>query len=337
MKDFLLKHKNKKITLLQLERAVPNIDYEDFAKLILALEKEKILQRVHKGGMNTKNPILAHRYTINRLKILQEIRETIFLAKKNFHASINLNTYLMKTIERWQIDLPYLKKLNTYIKTYGFPKKRVLAHERSYEIFQDAKYITEGGGKILLENTQLWKDLLIWPINNPVSFGLNMSVLDNKTHLHLIVENKEAYYSLLPVLQNSQFTTLLYGEGKSIISTIDILPQQLPLNNSKHIFFYFGDLDYPGIETWYTLSQKVEIYPAVPLYEAFSHHHMMIGKTYQRKNREAMDAFLPYFSKTDQAAIIELFKNGGYYPPEILKTEDLQNIMHNKDWTLEIK
>lgn len=336
MKDFLLKHKNKKITLLQLERAVPKIDYEDFAALILKLEKENVLHRVHKGGMNSKNPVLAYRYIINRVKILQEIKDIILLAKKNFHPSIELDTYLTKSIERWQIDLPYLKKLNTYLKTYDFPKKRALSHERSYEMFQDAKYITEGGGKVLLENTHLWNKLLIWPINNPISFGVNVKALDKKQHLHLIVENKEAYYSLLPVLQGSQFTMLLYGEGKSIISTIDILPQQLPLPDGEHRFFYFGDLDYPGIEIWYILSKKLEIYPAVPLYEAFSHHHMKIGKTYQRKNREAMAAFLPYFPEADQEAITELFKNGGYYPPEILKTEDLQQIMHNENWTLKI-
>ncbi|MBQ0139764.1 MAG: hypothetical protein KBT36_10735 [Kurthia sp.] len=332
MKDFLLKHKNKKINLLQLERAVPSIEYEPFAELILSLEKQKVLQRIHKSGMNSKNPTLAYRYIINKDKILQDIKAVILLAKKNFHPSIELDIYLNKSIEKWQIDLSYLKKLNTYIKTYGFPTKRALAHERSYEIFQDANYITEGGGRTLLENTKVWNKLLIWPVNNPVSFGVNMQALSNDTHLHLIVENKDTYYSLLPVLQNSQFTTLLYGEGKSIISTIDIFPQQLPLPNATHKFFYFGDLDYMGIEIWYLLRQKIEIQPAVPLYDAFSHHHMTIGKTYQRKNEVAMSEFLTYFSPQQQSSITELFKNGGYYPPGILKTEDLQNIMNKGKW-----
>lgn len=335
MKDFLLKHKNKKINLVQLERAVPSLEYEQFAELILSLEKQKILQRIHKSGMNGKNPTLAYRYIINRVKILQDIRGVILAAKKNFHPSIELDIYLNKTIERWQMDLPYLKKLNTYIKTYGFPKKRALANERSYEIFQNANYITEGGGKALLENTHIWNKLLIWPVNNPVSFSVNMHALSNETHIHLIVENKDIYYRLLPALQNSQFTTLLYGEGKSIISTIDIFPQQLPLPNKTHLFFYFGDLDYTGIEIWYLLSKKIKIQPAVPMYEAFSHHHMTIGKTYQRKNEVAARAFLTYFSESQQLAITELFKNGGYYPPGILKTEDLQSIMNNEQWGLQ--
>lgn len=334
MKDYLLKHKNKKISLSQLERALSKVEYQKFAELILKLERQQILYRVHKSGENQRTPRLANSYTINKPQLLYNLRATIARAQKKLELSMDLDIYLNKSIERWKVDLPYLEQLNTYIARHGFPKHRALVNQRSYEIFKNEKFISEEGGKALLEGVKVWDDLRIWPVVNPVSFALNPHTKAQAEHIHLIVESKEVYYSLIPLLENSQFTSILYGDGKSILSTIDIFPQQLPLPNAKHMFYYFGNLDYSGIEIWYLLSQKISIRPATEFYEACLKQSMSLGKTYQRKNKVAMDAFLKYFSGENQQAIKRIFEYGGYFPQEKLKINELERIWHEVDWEM---
>lgn len=333
LKDYLSQYKLSKISILQLAQQCPSLQYEEFAQMIIAFEQQQLLLPIKSSGMNGKQPSLANSYKINKAFVRLDVRDQIKELKKTFYPVIWIEYYLTKTSHQLQQDLPALHLLNNYLQKYGLPKTKVLAQERSFEIFNDEKYITEQGGKQLLERVKVLDLLEIWPIADPVSFAINPVALCNERHKLLIVENKATFYSLLPALKESGFTALLYGQGNAINGTIDVLQDQLPLDYDQAQFYYFGDVDAEGISIWYSLQQKINISPALPFYRACLQHIAAKGKGYQRKNEKAIETFVRCFDVHEQQQIIKLLKNGYYYPQEVLKANELQLIWRNALWT----
>ncbi|WP_428911564.1 Wadjet anti-phage system protein JetD domain-containing protein [Niallia sp. Krafla_26] len=324
--------KKKTIHLSELEQHITeNVDYVTFAQVILKLEESTILTRVKTHGENHKNPSLAITYRIQKNLLKENLHEKLKSARLQFHPSINLEAYFQLSEEQWEKDLPYIHKVDHYIRKNGFPTSRVPAPERSFEIVENEKWITEGGQEVL-ERIKMWEPLRIMPVSDPLMFAVNPHQLKTKTHLHLIVENKTTYQGLLPALQDSSFTSLIYGSGKKVIKSIEHFAFQLPLPKAKHIFYYFGDLDYEGILIWHLLSKKIPVKPALTFYQACLTKPYAFGKQNQRAREEALKAFFPFFTKEEQEKMEEMFQNGGYYPQEIVKTDELQHIWRNTSW-----
>lgn len=333
MIKFLKSRKNTKILLSELERqASGEVDYPTFAHVIIDLEEKGVLTRVKSHGENGKNPSLSFSYRINKNVLKQQLHDKLKLARLQLHRSINLEAYFLLPEEQWEKDEPFIQKVNQYLLRNGYPTEDVPAPERSFELVEDEKWITEGGGHEILERIQIWDMLKIMPVSDPLMFAINPSNIQKEPHLHLIVENKTTYQGLLPALQNSPFTTLIYGSGKKIVKSIEHFNYQLPLSSNRHQFYYFGDLDHEGILIWYLLSKKIVVSPALPFYEACLKKPYAYGKEYQRPNEEALTAFFPYFKKDDQEHLIHMLQNGGYYPQEIIKTVELQQIWGNPSW-----
>lgn len=330
---FLIDFKPSKISTLQLADQCPQLQYDEFASIIFQLNQRNILQPIKASGVNGKSPLLANTYKINKSLLQQDVREKVKQLKKVFHKDIWIEYYLTKSMDELQQDLPALILLNNYLQENNFPCNKALAQERSFEIFHNEKYITQEGGKHLLEKVKVWNQLEIWPIADPISFAIHPELLSRDKHNLLIVENKATFYSLLPILKESIFTALIYGQGNAINGTITVLKDQLPIDYSKVSYYYFGDLDAQGITIWYFLNQKIDAKPAIPFYKACLNRSAAVGKEYQRINKTALDAFLNYFNEYDQLKILETIQEGLYYPQEILKTNELQEIWRNSDWT----
>lgn len=336
LKQFLSSYKRSKISLLQLVEQCPTLQYEQFAQILMQLERENILTSVKASGMNGKQPPLANTYKINKTMVLKGVREQVIQLKKSFHAAIWIEYYLTKTIQELEQDLPALQQLNTYLQNNPLPERKALAQERSFEIFNNEKFITEQGGKQLLEKVKVWELLEIWPIADPVSYAINPFKLNDEHHKFLIVENKATFYSLLPALKESVFSALLYGQGNAINGTIQVLKEQLPLNYENVQFYYFGDLDAEGISIWYLLQQKIHAQLALPFYRACLQKKAAKGKEYQRKNAAAIEAFVHHFDEETKGYIGQLLQEGFYFPQEILKADELQRIWRDAVWTKKI-
>lgn len=331
--SFLKSRKNRTIELRELEQlASGELDYGTFAKAILNLEKKNVLTRVKAHGENNKYPSLALTYRVNQNNLKQQLYEKLKAARLQLHPSINIEVYFHLPEVEWEKDEPFIHKVNQYITRNGYPTEKVPAPERSFELVKDEKWITEGGGQVLLERIQVWEQFMIMPVSDPLMFALNINNINSKEHLHLIVENKTTYQGLLPALQESLFSSLIYGCGKKIVKSIEQFEYQLPLQMKKHQFFYFGDLDYEGIFIWHLLSQKIPVLPALPFYEACFNKPYAIGKQNQRPNQEALTAFLACLKKENQEKLLDMFNHGGYYPQEIIKTNELQQIWRNTSW-----
>ena len=330
---FLKSRKNRTVLLSELEDQVSgDVDYSRFAQEILNLEEKKVLARVKANGENHKNPSLAITYRINKSLLQVKLTENLKRARLYLHPMIDLETYFRLPEEHWEKDRPFLEKVDQYIRRNGFPEEQVPAPERSFELVEDEKWITEGGGQEILERIGVWNLLKMMPVSDPLMFALNPLCIQNEVHRHLIVENKTTYQGLLPALQDTSFTTLIYGSGKKIVKSIEQFDLQLPLQAKKHLFYYFGDLDYEGILIWYSLSKKIPVLLALPFYEACLRKPYAFGKLNQRPNEEALQAFVAYLNEVNQEKLKEMFQNGGYYPQEIIKTNELQHIWRKTSW-----
>lgn len=331
LKEKLLLFKRKTISLKELQKLAPkNETYEQFASKILTLEKENILQMVKSQGRLSRTPSLAFRYRIRKKPLNEAYYDELQTYRRKFHNAISLDAYFKLDQKTWEADLPYIKKINDYIKNNGFPKKHVPAPERSFEIVGDEKWI-EQRGENLLYRINLWDKLNVMPVADPLMFALNPKRLNEPVANHLIVENKTTYQALLPVVKNSSFTTLIYGSGNKIVKSIENLHNQIPLQ-VKYCIYYFGDIDREGINIWHRLNQKEKVIPALPFYQACLKKLPAEGKTNQRKNETAIRCFITQFPEADAELIKQLLEKGAYYPQEVLKTAELQHILLTADW-----
>jgi hypothetical protein len=333
IKKILSIHPNKTITLPQMQKFMtPYFNtYEEFSKAVLQLEAEEVLTMVKSKGRTSRTPSLALQYRIDKSLLSAHHHKELQYFRNILHTSISLDDYYRKDPSIWQFDLPFIQKIDDYIKTHGFPLEPVPAPERSFELVGDEKWLTEKDGKELLERVGLFERMMIIPVSEPLMFAIHPNKINCDVQLHLIVENKTTYQGLLPALCETEFSTLIYGCGKSVIKCIEQFSLQYPVEADHH-FFYFGDLDREGILIWHLLNKRREVALALPFYRACLNKPQVKGKGYQREQVDAQELFLTYFSRDEQTAICDLLGEGMYYPQETLKTRELQTIWRDSDW-----
>ena len=333
MKRQLANFPRKTIRLNELEGIMKYYvhTYEDFAEAVLELEKAGILGMVNSKGRTSRVPSLAFLYRINKSYLTESYHQQLQQYRLYLHPYINLDYYYNKDPSIWNRDQDYIKKLNHYISTNSLPTEPVPAPERSFELVGDEKWITEKGGKELLERIGLFENLKIIPVSEPLMFAINPSQVMAPTQYHLIVENKTTYQGLLSTLPETIFSTLIYGAGKAVIKSMEQFHLQYPVVANHH-FYYFGDVDKEGISIWYSLFNKYSIRLALPFYTACLQKEVVRGKEYQKENIEAQNKFLSHFN-SEQQQQIHLLNDGFYYPQEILKSRELQEIWRETDWT----
>ncbi|AXI00770.1 hypothetical protein DV702_14290 [Sporosarcina sp. PTS2304] len=332
IRTFLLNLKKKTVTLHELEQFCSSLNYATFSELILSLESDNVLTPIKSHGTNNKQPALGLGYRIHLQSLQQQFHKELVAARIQLHPFIRIETYFNLPFERWHGDYPYLKAIHAYLNRQSLPTTYAAAPERSFELVSNEKWITELGGKEVLERIELWGKLLIIPVADPLMFAINPNKVQATTQMHLIIENKTTYQALLPVLQDTDFSTLIYGVGNKIVKSIENFHHQYPVLNSEHSFYYFGDIDYAGLTIWYNLSKKVKIQPALPFYEEALSKPSPSGKQNQTRNNEAVGAFSSYFPKELQQQIEQSLADGMYYPQEILQTNELQTIWREANW-----
>ncbi|WP_343839001.1 Wadjet anti-phage system protein JetD domain-containing protein [Salinibacillus aidingensis] len=334
MKLKLARFGRKTIRLAELEDLMKQQfhTYEDFANSVLQMEDEGILDMVKSKGRTSRVPALAFQYRINKNYLAKDHHKQLQQYRMQLHPLINIDYFYNQDPAVWEKDLGYILKLDDYLKSADLPIEPVPAPEQSFELVGDEKWITEKGGKELLERVGLWERLNIIPVSEPLMFAINVNRVKDSNQYHLIVENKTTYQGLLPALSETVFATLIYGAGKAVIKSMEQFPLQYPVESNHH-FYYFGDLDKDGISIWYSLYNKQPIRLALPFYRASLEKESAMGKEYQRVNQEAKETFLSFFNAEEQQQIHALLENGYYHPQETLKTRELQRVWRESNWT----
>lgn len=335
MREFLLTQlkqymkKRKRINLLDLQKWFSgDVSYETFATLINALENEGVLIPVISQKTNGKRIPLYNVYTISVEKLKGSLAEEIHQLQYEIDAAIRLDKYLKLDEAVWRHDLEVIRKINAYITAKGLPKEERTMPERSYELVGDEKWIERGEGRRILERLGLWDKMKITTQADPAMLSINRQQLialamQSGPYKHLIVENRSIYHKLQALLKTTHFTSLIYGCGWKITSSLQYVPSQLGLEDAKHIYYYFGDLDYEGIAILDYIQETV--IPATPFYEALLQTEPTKGKENQRRRKDKALWFAEFFHKEKQEKIVGLLTEGFYYPQEVLSDTDCKS------------
>ncbi|MDF2548260.1 MAG: hypothetical protein K0R93_3158 [Anaerosolibacter sp.] len=330
MMNYLKSHKKIMVSLSELENLFSGeTDYKEIVDQIELLVSKGILQPIHSHGTNLKQTPLFNTYKIIKKNLMGQLNDEIQQYSLLLHPKIQLNEYFSLSEAVWKRDLPYIQKIDQYLKEKGLPENEAFAPERSVQLVSDEKWIDEKGGKTLLERIGIWDLCKINSVPEPLMLAINPSQFLHQEHRHLIVENKTTYYLLAEILQETSFTSLIYGAGWKIVSNIQLAAKQLGLESKSHKFYYFGDIDMEGISIWYNLRERFSMEPALPFYKSLLQKASSIGKETQYRNEEAFASFLQYFSQDEQHNLTTLFHEKRYYPQELLNKAELQNIWRN--------
>lgn len=321
---YLAKTKKKIVSLLDIQQSVPgHMQYQEFAQYILDFEAKGVLNPVKARGLNGREPLLYHSYRLDRAKLCADFIPRIQALQFAVSKEIKLGAYLKLSQDEWDRDYPYIQQLDAYIREKGLPKVEATLAERSYEILGNEKWLGEEGGKIVLERLELLEALKIISQPDPLMLAVNPNAFTPETK-HLIVENKSTFYRFLKELPRTAFTSLIYGCGWKITAGIDGIYTQLGISKELSALYYFGDLDYEGLAIYHALGDKVRL--AVPFYSALLKKKCSYGKENQRKDQEALTAFLGGFSEEEKDVIKQVLKKGAYYPQEALEKEEIYEI-----------
>ncbi|WP_352417771.1 Wadjet anti-phage system protein JetD domain-containing protein [Proteiniborus sp.] len=329
--DFLKNYKKKIIPLIEIEKTLPgNIEYIDFANTINEFVNMKILFPIKSHGTNNKKIPLANTYRINKSYFREELINQIASYQLILNSNINLQAYFSLDKKTWEKDLPYIKKVNLYLKKQGLPIEEVTAPERSYQITGNEKWIDENGGREILGRIGLLEKLKISPVPDPLMIAINKNrICNSKEYIHLIVENKATFYALIDDIENTRFSSLVYGAGWKVLGGIAVFEKQLGLTDKDNKIYYFGDLDFEGISIWHGLNCRRPIILGIEFYEYLLKKPCSYGKESQIFNKDAIDSFLLKFNNSNKEKIMNTLKKGGYYPQEGLNKEELQTIWRN--------
>ena len=329
--NFLKNYKKKMVPLIEIEKVLPgNIEYIDFANTIIEFVNMNVLSPVKSHGTNNKKIPLANTYRINNSYFREELINEIASYQLKLNSNINLQAYFLLSEKTWKQDLPYIKKIDFYLKKEGIPKEEVTAPERSYQITGNEKWIDENGGREILERIGLLEQLKISSVPDPLMFAINKNrICNSKEHIHLIVENKATFYALIDDIENTRFTSLVYGAGWKILGGISVFEKQIGLTDEDNKIYYFGDLDFEGISIWHGLNERRPVILGVEFYEYLLKKPCSYGKENQAPNKKAIDSFLLNFNNSSKEKIMNTLNKGGYYPQEGLDKEELQGIWRN--------
>lgn len=320
----LRSRRNKTVSLGELEKMVPgDTDYENFAALVLGLVDRGVLQPVKAHGLSQKNRRLANSYRIAKPGLSRSAVSAIDSYQFSLHPGLELAGYYSLDLSEWKKDLPYIERVNDFLRRSGLPGGEATAPEWSYRLVGDEKWIESGSGRLVLQRLGLWGQLRIVSRPDPLMLALNPRAWREALNLNLVIENKSPFHALMDVLPHSPWLSLIYGSGWKITADLPLLEKQLGREPEPLAVYYFGDLDYEGISIWHALNSGRRVEPALHFYRALLDKPPARGKESQRCNRTALEHFTGFFSPGERQRIIDVLDDGAYYPQEGLSREEL--------------
>lgn len=316
--------RNKVISLGELEKMVPGeTRYEDFAVLVLELVDAGVLQPVKAHGLNQKNVQLANSYRIVKSGISRSVVSEIDKYQFSLHPRLGLDGYYSLDSSEWQQDLPYIERVNNFLRQSGLPGGEATAPEWSYRLVGEEKWIEYGRGRLVLQRLGLWEQLKIVSQPDPLMLALNPRAWQKPLNINLVIENKSPFHALMDVLHHSPWLSIIYGAGWKITADLPLLEKQLGREHDQLKVYYFGDMDYEGISIWHALNSEREVEPALHFYQALLDKPPARGKEGQRCNLMALEHFTGFFSPGEKQQIVDILACGAYYPQEVLSREEL--------------
>ncbi len=324
--EILKNYKKKKIDTGELQKYFK--DYILFTDSIKEAVEKSLLAPVKKSDFNGRNPPLYNSYWILEKKLDNE--EELIKEINTFPPEMDNNFYL-KNLSVYKEDREIIRKLRDFFSNSESRKTLKIPfsiNERSFQIFNDEKFISEKD-KNILSRLKLDKEKLNY-YNTPEPFFYYMPAgfID---HI-LIVENKDTFFTIKRSFQdrgdnlidNISFKMLIYGEGRKIEGSAGFLNEITGFNTGKTEIYYSGDLDFEGINILTGLMNKFpewNIKPFAYLYNKMIDLCKDPPDIRTSQTRCDIDQFLSFFDTLKADKIRNILDKNKYIPQEVLSYE----------------
>ena len=310
-------------------------DYKKQYAYIKKLESEHKIEEIRSSGTNGRQPYLCQRYKlIDNKKDLSSFLDEI---KYNIHPDIHIE-YYAKHLEKYVEERTYVKKLSDFLNNSSHLLDICIScNERSFQIWQEEKFLKESKGKTILKHCNIPLDKLnYYDTSEPISYYSKTTSVPQNI---LIIENKDTFYSMRKHLLlgetnifDLQIGTLIYGAGKRIwnsFSSLNIVSEPYMIDKNNQ-FLYFGDLDYEGIyiyEKLVSLCTDIKVKPFVAAYCKMLQKgiNLDLPTPSEKQNKNISNDFLSYFESQYADMIMNIFNNNHYIPQEILNINDFKS------------
>ncbi|GMQ58971.1 DUF2220 family protein [Vallitalea sediminicola] len=318
LEEYLGNYKKTYVLLDEIMKIYDNsISYSELARIIKSIEKNGGIEPVKKSGLNNMLIPLYYKYRINKPYFHQSYYTRLYKKQWEINLHLSLEDYFTLNETIFNKDEFYIDLISNYINNNPDMIDEKFIPELSFDMVGDEKWIQDKGGEAILKRLHLWDKLLLFERIEPLSFAINKNKCNEDIHYHLIIENKTPFLHLINYINESKYTTIIYGKGWQIISSIKLLNKQLNIKG-ENIYEYFGDMDNEGLSIFDSLTKKINVKPAVNYYKAMMNYKSVKGKENQKINEAAIDNFLSYFTNKQQDLIKKVLKDKEYYPQEIL-------------------
>jgi hypothetical protein len=332
-----------RITEKELREYVSAQDYGDYYKIMIELVESNVITPVKSSGSNGMRPPLYKRYNIMKpaVKYDELIPEIRLLNEK-----LNIEGYLNEP-EKYKNHRDWILPIDNFLKNEAAKLEIPCSiNERSFQLFQKEKALRENRelAVVLNFNPGLKNALNFYDTPEPFHAFYTSRIdvgLTNRILNILIIENKDTWYTLRNRMKPGfcsiaglSFQCILYGEGRKIARIKDSLTDfdHCYFKDAKTCYYYFGDLDYEGIDIVHDLinaNPLLQINLMLPLYHSMldASEGIPLPMAKENQKNKAGEWFLSYFNLERQNKIKSILESGRYIPQEILNNSDFMKLI----------
>jgi len=319
--------------------------YGFFVMEIESLISAGRIEAVKNSGKNGMNPSLFSKYRIMPTG-LEQAERNYQSEVLSLHPFIKKDFYL-KNMKQYELDREWVGKLNLFLqkrKQEELKGARYTMNERSFQIFNDEKFLDRHGAGFLkrvgldLELLNCYRTYEAFFYLSIEGKAIDGKVFDGyatdgkKRGNALIIENKDTFMSLVRVLNlkkdslfvkqssllnKNNIVLLIYGEGNKITKSFEFM-EELQQDYNVDRFFYYGDLDYPGIDIYQRLAKtfpESRVEPHIQLYKQLI-DVVESPPAARNEAKHEIEAFLEFFDQETRTEIIRILTGRKYIPQE---------------------
>jgi hypothetical protein len=317
----------KILTLTEIQQHFKIDNYPKLVEYVKSLVADGTLIEVKASKSNGMTPPLYNKYRVNPIE-----EDLGYLADEiNYSFPLHFKReFYLNNLQKYQADKDYIEKIIHYFRNHRDKLSTPMSiNERSLDIWEQEKFLKEGGGQAVLKNLGLsLPDLNIYTTPEPFVY---FSCKKESNQRVLIIENKDTWYTMRRLMIEGQTSflgqavdTIIYGSGKNIERSLEeyqYTVEQYLLNPSRVL--YWGDIDYEGIAIYERLKKR---YSEVFNIELFKDAYITmleladdrVMPQYSDKQNKNIDNIFLGEMMSYQDRILELLQVGRYIPQEIV-------------------
>lgn len=283
--------------------------YQKLYQLLKKLEAEEEIRAIKSAAFNQQLPQLKKRWSLLKNDEAGWPEKDILKLSR----SLNLNYYL-KRPQKQSAELKEMLFKLAYFLNNKAGREWASREERSLELFADEKFLSSSQGRKLLNNLKLqlaelkarqYKHLFVYWSLKPTQIK-NILIMEN--HSAFIGAKKAAAAGIN--IFGEDFDTIIYGQGKKIVSSFSFLEELLGFEPAEKItadlkICYAGDLDPEGLAIYTALKDK---YPEFKIKLLAEYYQLLL---------KVSNGFYPFHKKQNKnqavlKRVLEEFEKEGF-------------------------